>query len=65
MKIFAVVAAFVGVSVATSVPKYATSLFVVIGLLVFVEPVWRLDWRRRSKNPGISDAHSIWTRFRA
>jgi len=51
MTILAVVATFVGVSVATSGPKYATPLEMVIGLLVVVEPVWRLGWRRHAQKP--------------
>jgi len=51
MTILAVVVGFVGVSVATSGPKYATPLEMVIGLLIFVEPVWRLGWRRHAQKP--------------
>jgi hypothetical protein len=48
MKALAAVAAFVGVTVATSGPKYATPLQIVVGLLIFVEPLWRIDWRRHA-----------------
>jgi hypothetical protein len=42
-------AGLVGVLVLSGGSKYALPLWTVIGLLVFIEPAWRLEWRHHSR----------------
>ena len=52
MIIFGGVSALAGALLSTGGPRYAVPLIIVIGLAIFVEPVWRMAWRlhdRRSR----------------
>jgi len=51
MGTLAAVVGVVGVLLVSGVPKYALPLAIVLGLLLFVEPLWRLEWRRHNRRP--------------